>query len=84
MSQRSFGKAAFLHIQDATEQIQVFVQRDAIGPEKYALFKKLDIGDIVGVIGGLFRTKTGELTIKAEMRDLVSKSLRPCPKNITA
>jgi lysyl-tRNA synthetase, class II len=80
MSQRSFGKVAFLHIQDATEQIQVFVQRDAIGPEKYAFFKKMDIGDIVGVIGGLFRTKTGELTIKADVIDLVSKSLRPLPE----
>ncbi len=80
MSQRSFGKVAFLHIQDATEQIQVFVQRDAIGAEKYALFKKLDIGDIVGVIGGLFRTKTGELTMKADAVHLVSKSLRPLPE----
>ncbi|HDQ41002.1 MAG TPA: lysine--tRNA ligase [Desulfonatronum sp.] len=80
MSQRSFGKVAFLHIQDATEQIQVFVQRDAIGSEKYALFKKMDIGDIVGVIGGLFRTKTGELTVKADTVELVSKSLRPLPE----
>jgi lysyl-tRNA synthetase, class II len=80
MSQRSFGKAAFLHLQDATDQMQVFVQRDAVGTEKYALFKKFDIGDIVGVRGGLFRTKTGELTIKAESVDLVSKALRPLPE----
>lgn len=80
MSQRSFGKVTFLHVQDATEQIQIFVQRDAIGPEKYAFFKKLDIGDIVGVAGGLFRTKTGELTIKADSVRLVSKSLRPLPE----
>lgn len=80
MSQRSFGKMAFLHIKDATEQIQVFVQRDALGAEKYAIFKKLDIGDIVGVAGGLFRTKTGELTIKADAVVLVSKSLRPLPE----
>ncbi len=80
MSQRSFGKAAFLHLQDATDQMQVFVQRDAVGTEKYALFKKFDIGDIVGVRGRLFRTKTGELTIKAESVDLVSKALRPLPE----
>ncbi|SDB28507.1 lysyl-tRNA synthetase, class II [Desulfonatronum thiosulfatophilum] len=80
MSQRSFGKAAFLHVQDATDQMQIFVQRDVIGAEKYALFKKFDIGDIVGVVGGLFRTKTGELTIKADSVDLVSKSLRPLPE----
>jgi len=80
MSQRSFGKVAFLHIQDATDQIQIFVQRDAIGSEQYALFKKMDIGDIVGVVGGLFRTKTGELTVKANTVHLVSKSLRPLPE----
>ena len=80
MSQRSFGKVAFMHIQDAAAQIQVFVQRDAIGLEKYALFKKMDIGDIIGVKGGLFRTKTGELTLKADSVDLLSKSLRPLPE----
>jgi lysyl-tRNA synthetase class 2 len=80
MSQRSFGKVTFLHIQDATGQIQVFVQQSALGPEKYALFKKMDIGDIIGVFGGLFRTKTGELTIKAHTVHLVSKSLRPLPE----
>lgn len=80
MSQRSFGKMAFMHIQDAVEHIQVFVQRDAIGLEKYALFKKMDIGDIIGVKGGLFRTKTGELTLKADSVDLLSKSLRPLPE----
>ncbi|WP_084604412.1 lysine--tRNA ligase [Desulfonatronum thioautotrophicum] len=80
MSQRSFGKAAFFHLQDATDQMQVFVQRDAIGAENYALFKKYDIGDIVGVTGRLFRTKTGELTVKAESVCLVSKALRPLPE----
>ncbi|TVQ98509.1 MAG: lysine--tRNA ligase [Desulfovibrionales bacterium] len=80
MSQRSFGKAAFFHLQDATDQMQVFVQRDAIGAESYALFKKYDIGDIVGVTGRLFRTKTGELTVKAESVCLVSKALRPLPE----
>ena len=80
MSQRSFGKAAFLHLRDATDQMQVFVQRDAIGADNYALFKKFDIGDIVGVVGRLFRTKTGELTIKADEVGLVSKALRPLPE----
>jgi lysyl-tRNA synthetase, class II len=80
ISQRSFGKAAFLHLRDGTAKIQVFVQRDAVGTETYALFKKLDIGDILGVSGDLFRTKTGELTLKAQSVELVSKSLRPLPE----
>ena len=62
MALRSFGKAIFFHIQDATGRIQVYAQRDDLGAEAYSLFKKFEIGDIVGVTGTLFRTKTGELT----------------------
>jgi lysyl-tRNA synthetase class 2 len=80
MALRSFGKVTFIHIQDHTSKIQVFVQRDILGKENYQFFKKFDIGDIVGIEGGLFRTKTGELTIKAEKVILLSKSLRPLPE----
>ena len=77
---RSFGKVTFFHIQDHSGKIQVYAQRDLIGPENYKIFKKYDIGDIVGVKGGLFRTKTGELTLKAEHIELVTKSMRPLPE----
>lgn len=77
---RKFGKAAFLHLQDETAKIQVYVKRDEVSPEAYALFKKFDIGDIAGFTGSLFRTKTGELTIQANTVSLISKSLRPLPE----
>jgi lysyl-tRNA synthetase class 2 len=80
ISLRSFGKAAFFHVRDGNEQIQVFVQRDELGAEEYKLFKKFDIGDFAWVKGGLFRTKTGELTVKAEEIVLLTKSLRPLPE----
>jgi len=77
---RSFGKASFMHIQDFSGRIQIFVQREVIGQEAYARFKKFDIGDIVGVRGKLFRTRTGELTVNVEAIELLSKSLRPLPE----
>ena len=77
---RSFGKASFMHIQDFSGRIQIFVQREVIGQEAYARFKKFDIGDIVGVRGKLFRTRTGELTVNVEAVELLSKSLRPLPE----
>lgn len=80
MSLRSFGKATFLHIQDHSGRLQVFVQRDSIGPENYKLFKKYDIGDFIGIHGNLFRTKTGELTIQAQTIRLLTKSFRPLPE----
>lgn len=80
MALRSFGKATFFHIQDATGRIQVYAQRDDLGVEAYSLFKKFEIGDIVGVTGTLFRTKTGELTVKAVQVRLLSKSMRPLPE----
>ncbi len=79
VAMRDFGKASFAHIQDATGKIQIYLKKDVLG-EKYALVKKLDIGDIVGVSGRLFRTRTEELTV--EVRDIVllSKALRPLPE----
>ena len=62
--QRSFGKAAFFHIQDQTGKLQCYATRDKLGEDAYRAFKRLDIGDIVGVTGSLFRTKTGELTLE--------------------
>lgn len=80
MALRKFGKAAFLHIQDETGRIQVYVKRDGVGVETYQIFKKLDLGDIVGFGGALFRTQTGELTIDAATLKPITKSLRPLPE----
>ena len=80
MALRKFGKAAFLHIQDETGRIQIYVKRDVVGVEVYAIFKKLDIGDIVGFSGSLFRTNKGELTLQASMVKPITKSLRPLPE----
>jgi lysyl-tRNA synthetase class 2 len=81
MSRRVMGKASFAHLQDMSGRVQLFVQRDLLGTEEYAWFKReLDIGDIVGVEGTLFKTKTGELSIKAESLRLLTKALRPLPE----
>jgi lysyl-tRNA synthetase class 2 len=80
MSLRSFGKVTFLHLQDQSGKLQVFVQKNTLGQEGYSLFKKFDIGDILGVRGTLFRTKTAELTLHAQEVSLLSKSLRPLPE----
>lgn len=80
MAVRSFGKATFAHIQDQSEKIQIFLQQKDLGNEKYKFFKKLDIGDIIGVKGRPFKTKTGELTIHVLDFELVTKSLRPLPE----
>ena len=80
MALRSFGKAAFIHIQDDGERIQVYVKRDTVGKETYSVFKKLDVGDILRVEGRLFRTKTAELTVLAEDLVLLSKAQRTLPE----
>ena len=80
MSKRIMGKASFCHVQDLPGTIQVYVARDAVGEEVYAEFKKDDIGDIVGVTGKVFKTKTGEVSIHAETFTLLSKSLKPLPE----
>ena len=80
MFKRVMGKASFCNIQDLKGKIQVYVARDAIGEEPYAEFKKSDIGDIYGVKGYAFRTKTGEVSIHAEELTLLSKSLQILPE----
>jgi lysyl-tRNA synthetase, class II len=80
MALRKFGKASFLHIQDDSGKIQIYVKKEVVGEETYSQFKKWDIGDIVGFKGKLFKTKTGELTIQAEIIKLITKSLRPLPE----
>ena len=80
MLKRVMGKASFCHIQDRDGKIQVYVARDSIGEEPYADFKKLDIGDIVGVKGKVFKTKTGETSVHAESLVLLSKSLQVLPE----
>jgi len=80
MSMRSFGRATFMHIKDESGLLQIYVKRDLIGKEEYKLFKKMDIGDFVGVRGTVFCTNTGELTIMAQELRILSKSLRPLPE----
>jgi len=77
---RSFGKAAFFHLQDPTGRLQAFASREDLGAAAYSVFRKFDLGDIVGLRGTLFRTKTDELTLKAAEVTLLSKSLRPLPE----
>ena len=80
MSMRKFGKAAFFHIQDETGRLQIYAKRDLLGDEEFKLFKKWDVGDIVGVHGRLFKTKTGELSVEASKLVLITKSMRPLPE----
>ncbi len=79
MLKRVMGKASFATLQDATGRIQVYVTRDDVGEDLYALFKHWDLGDIVGVEGHLFKTRTGELSIHATRIRMLTKSLRPMP-----
>jgi lysyl-tRNA synthetase class 2 len=76
----NFGKAAFGHIQDRTGRIQGYFRRDRMSPKGFQVFSRLDIGDIVGIRGSLFRTRTGELTVMVEEAELLAKSLRPLPE----
>ncbi|WP_028582555.1 lysine--tRNA ligase [Desulfogranum japonicum] len=80
MSMRKFGKAAFFHLQDSSGRIQIYARKDLLGDENFALFKKWDVGDIVGVVGKLFKTKTGETSIEARELAMITKSLRPLPE----
>ncbi len=80
VSRRIMGKASFAHLQDGDGKIQLYVARDGIGEEDYAGFKKWDIGDIIGVEGTLFRTRTGEISIHATSATLLAKSLLPLPE----
>ena len=80
MSKRVMGKASFAHLRDQKGDIQIFVKRDLLGDEPYAAFKKLDIGDVIGCKGEVFRTKMGELSVRVTELTLLAKSLLPLPE----
>mgnify|MGYP001068627750 FL=1 len=77
---RAMGKSIFADIKDSSGRMQIYVQRDQIGEDDFKVFKKLDLGDIIGVTGEPFTTRTGELTVKVHKFTLLSKSLRPLPE----
>lgn len=79
MALRKMGKATFCHIKDGKGKIQIYIKKDDVGEEKYNLLKLLDIGDIIGASGYVFRTKTGEVSIHANNFELLTKSLHPLP-----
>jgi lysyl-tRNA synthetase class 2 len=80
MTKRGKGKAGFTHIQDLTGQIQLYIRQDAVGELAYEVFDTADLGDIVGITGTVFKTKVGELSIKASTFELLTKSLKPLPE----
>ena len=80
MTKRRQGKAGFMHIQDLDGKIQIYVRKDVIGEEAYEIFKKSDIGDIVGIEGTVMKTNHGELSVKAEVYTHLTKALRPLPE----
>ena len=79
MAKRGHGKAGFAHLLDATGRIQIYAREDVLGPDRYALFDSFSVGDWVGVQGRVFRTRTGEITVKAHGVSLLAKALRPMP-----
>lgn len=79
MTKRGKGKAGFAHVQDLSGQIQIYVRKDQVGEEQFDLWKAADLGDIVGIEGVMFKTNTGELSVKAKSFTLLTKSLRPLP-----
>ena len=80
MTKRGHGKACFATIQDATGRIQIYCKVDVIGADNFAVFESLDLGDIIGVSGKIFRTRTGEITVRASKFVLLTKSLHPLPE----
>ena len=80
MAKRIMGKASFAHVQDLSGKMQLYIARDSLGEEPYAGFKKMDIGDIIGVKGTVFKTKTGEISVHVTELTLLSKSLQPLPE----
>ncbi len=80
MARRDFGKAAFISLQDGGGRLQIYVAKDALGEETFSLYRKLDIGDVVGIVGTPFRTKKGELSLRANELRLLTKSLLPLPE----
>ena len=79
MTKRGKGKAGFAHIQDLKGQIQIYVRKDQVGDDQFNIWKMADLGDIIGVEGVMFKTNTGEISVKAKSFTLLSKSLRPLP-----
>ena len=73
MTKRGKGKAGFAHIQDLSGQIQIYVRQDAVGEEQYEIFNLTDLGDIIGIKGQVFKTKVGELSIKARSFDILNQ-----------
>ncbi|HHT46047.1 MAG TPA: lysine--tRNA ligase [Firmicutes bacterium] len=80
LSRRGHGKASFANIQDMSGKIQLYIRQDSVGEGNYNIYKSLDVGDIIGVTGEVFKTKTGEITINISSFKLLSKSLRPLPE----
>ncbi len=80
MAINRFGKAAFIRFRDRTGQLQAYIRKDKIGDEAFQLFKQLDVGDFVGLYGGVFKTKTGEWTLLASEFRLICKAIRPLPE----
>ncbi|MBN2645643.1 MAG: lysine--tRNA ligase [Desulfuromonadaceae bacterium] len=80
MARRDFGKAAFIQLQDRSGRLQLYVAKNVLGDEGFALFQKLDLGDIIGVEGSPFRTKTGELSLRVKSLRILTKSLQPLPE----
>ncbi len=81
MTKRDHGKSGFAHLQDTTDQIQIYVLRDKVGEEKYNVYRKfIDMGDIIGVAGTVFRTRKGEVTVMVETFELLCKTLRNLPE----
>jgi lysyl-tRNA synthetase class 2 len=80
VAKRDFGKASFIHLLDRDGRLQAHVKRDTLGDDAFAIFKQAEVGDVVGVIGAPFRTKTGELTLAAHTVRMLAKALRPLPE----
>jgi lysyl-tRNA synthetase class 2 len=80
MALRDFGKAGFLHVQDRAGRLQIHARRDRLGDDRFELYRLLDLGDLIGVAGRPFRTRTGELTLEASDLRLLAKALRPLPE----
>ena len=80
MTKRDHGKSGFAHLQGGSERLQIYVRQNAVGEKAYQVYRKLDVGDVIGVGGPVFRTRTGEITVLANEVELLAKSLRPPPE----
>lgn len=80
MTKRDHGKSSFVNLQDSTGKIQLYVRRDGVGADDYLVYRRFDVGDIIGAAGVVFRTRTGELTVLVDSVKLLSKSIRPLPE----